>query len=83
MKQVCIVCLHLLQTPEIPCVEILNDPLDPRDSGKTFLCVPCDQLNRRSLRTRQKPGLSAEQLATVCAHHCDAMTITETIDARS
>lgn len=68
-----IVCNHLLRTPEMPCVEVLQYPTHPHDSGRTLLCTACSS---------QPPPLTAEQLSAVCDSHCQDMTIVETIDAR-
>lgn len=69
-----IVCLHLLARIELPCVDIINDPVSPTDSGHTYLCLPC------SARATQ---LTPKECACLCESHCDAMTITETLDART
>lgn len=75
MKKV-IVCSHVLQTPEMPCFEILGEPIHENDTGRNYLCPTCEA---------HADKLTADQLHVICAAHCehDAMTIIETIDARS
>lgn len=75
MKKFVIVCKHLVRLPELPCVEELSDAITPQDSGRAYLCVPC--------ATRPTELDPDEDLAVVCECHCDAMTITHTVDNRT
>jgi hypothetical protein len=77
-KLVC-VCEHLLALPELPCFKAINDPVCPLDTGIIYLCVSCEE--ERSATGNMDVLL--ERLKLICASHCDAMTVTHTVDART
>jgi hypothetical protein len=58
----------------MPCFEILSDPQNEMDSGRDYLCPMCEAHANK---------LTPEGLHAICDSHCDAMTIIETIDART
>jgi hypothetical protein len=36
-------CTHLHDATEFRCVELIEDPRELRDAGKTYLCETCDK----------------------------------------
>ena len=75
-----IVCEHLFRTPELPCFQVLNDPIGDTDAGIAYHCMKCVE----EIATTEK-GLESvsEKSKCICDTHCDPMTIVATHDLRS
>jgi hypothetical protein len=69
-----IVCSHLLRQPELPCIEILRDPIDSSDSGRRYICQTCDD--------EIKFG-NEVVVSIICNRRCPSMTIISTVDERT
>ena len=73
-------CIHLIRTPEIPCVLIVQDePWSEFDTGKAYFCVSCYNAMRAAHDAKKDFPFTTDNFRVLLDKDCFAMTIVKTI----